>query len=415
VSIPPGTYGQRRLADGRVLLAHQISYSTTTEKLPPAPRIPRTVPIERLFTVSSNDTSYRVYVARDPEDPGLTLAAVPLTDVYDTLDRLLLVEGLLIGGVLLALAIVGHFVVRLGLRPLSRMEVTAGGIAGGELSRRVEQADPKTEVGRLGFALNRMLDRLEEAFAEREASEERLRRFLADASHELRTPLSSIRGYAELFRMGATDEQETGEAMRRIEEEARRMGVLVEDLLALARLDESPALRRHEVDVARMVRDAVADARATAPERTITVESPPSAAVRGDPNQLHQVVANLMRNALTHTPAGTPVEVSVADESDSVVVRVRDHGPGIPPGAEEYLFDRFWRAEKGRERGRGGAGLGLAIVSEIVAAHKGSIVVRNAGGGGAEFTLRLPAWPPGDATPGGADLQQNSEVAQTGT
>jgi two-component system OmpR family sensor kinase len=390
VSLPPGTFGQRRLPGGNVLRSVQIRYSSS-EELPSAPRIPADVPVERLFTVGSADTSYRVFVSRDPEDPGLTLAAVPLTDVNDALSRLLLVEGAVIGGVLLALAAGGFFVVRLGLRPLDRMEVTAEAIAGGDLSRRVSPANRKTEVGRLGLALNRMLDRLEEAFTAREASTERLRRFLADASHELRTPLASIRGYAELFRMGATDAGGTEEAMRRIEEEARRMGVLVEDLLILARLDEAPELRRQQVDVAKLARDAVADARATAPDRTISVDGPAKADVRGDPNQLHQVVANLMRNALSHTPGGTPIEVSVWREGDEVAVRVRDHGPGIPAGAGSRLFDRFWRAEKGRERGRGGAGLGLAIASEIVSAHGGRIHAENAPGGGARFTLHLPA------------------------
>ena len=183
------------------------------------------------------------------------------------------------------------------------MEVTAGEIAAGELSRRVSPATPKTEIGRLGLALNEMLVRLELAFAERRASEDRLRQFLADASHELRTPLASIRGYAELFRMGAArDEAGTEMAMRRIEDESTRMGVLVEDLLTLARLDETPELRRQRVDIALLARDAVLDAKATAPERSIELRSPPESFVSGDPHALRQVLANLMRNALVHTP-----------------------------------------------------------------------------------------------------------------
>jgi len=391
-NLPPGTYGQRMEADGKVLGHTLITYGQTA---PAAPKIPRHPPVGRLFTVDSVGTSglhYRAYVSRDPEDRGLTLVAVPLHEVEQTLTRLLIVEGLLIAGVLAALGVSAFFVVRLGLRPLDRMEVTAGAIAGGELSRRVSPATTKTEVGRLGLALNAMLDRLEQAFAKRTESEERLRRFLADASHELRTPLASIRGYAELFRMGATEDREgTEHAMRRIEEESERMGVLVEDLLTLARLDEEPEPRRERVDLAALASDAALDARATAPERSIDVTAPDEAIVLGDSHQLRQVLANLLRNALVHTPAGTPIEVSVAREGSDVVLSVRDHGPGIPAGAHESLFDRFWRAEAGRGRGKAGAGLGLAIAHDVVLAHHGTISAHDAPGGGALFLVRLPA------------------------
>ena len=393
VNLPPGTYGQRRDASGAVL-GHVVIRYSATEPARPAPAIPATVPLGRLFTVGSVGPSslhYRVYARRDPEDTGVTVAAVPLNDVEQTLSRLLLVEALVIGGVLLALGVTAFFVVRLGLRPLSRMEVTAGKIASGELSRRVSPATSRTEVGRLGLALNAMLDRLEQAFTERQASEDRLRQFLADASHELRTPLASIRGYAELFRMGAAGSREDTEiAMRRIEEESKRMGVLVEDLLTLARLDEAPDLRRQPVDLAKLARDAVKDAGATAPDRHISVLAPDIAMVAGDPHQLHQVVANLMRNALVHTPAGTPIEVAVHADGQAVSVSVRDHGPGLPTEARERLFDRFWRSEGGRERGRAGAGLGLAIVSEIVGAHHGHVAATDAPGGGAMFVVSLP-------------------------
>jgi two-component system OmpR family sensor kinase len=275
------------------------------------------------------------------------------------------------------------------------MEITAGEIAAGELSRRVSPADARTEVGRLGLALNAMLERLEQAFAQRKESEERLRQFLADASHELRTPLASIRGYAELFRMGAArDESETALAMRRIEDESKRMGTLVEDLLTLARLDEIPALRRESVDLAALARDAVDDAHVTAPERPIGLDAPGPAVVSGDPHQLRQVLANLMRNALVHTPAQTPIEVSVAQDRDTVTVSVRDHGAGLPAASPKRLFDRFWRAEGGRERGKAGAGLGLAIVGGVVEAHHGQISAANAPGGGAQFSVRLPKPPP---------------------
>jgi two-component system OmpR family sensor kinase len=240
-----------------------------------------------------------------------------------------------------------------------------------------------------------MLDRLEEAFAQRQASEDRLRRFLSDASHELRTPLAAIRGYAELYRMGATSEPEAVErAMRRIEDEAARMGVLVEDLLALARLDEERERVRRAVDVAELARNAVADARATAPDREIALDAEPGATVLADPDQLRQVLANLLRNAIVHTPAGTPVEVAVQRGGGDVRLRVRDHGPGLPGGDPAALFDRFWRAEGGRERGKAGAGLGLAIVAGIVAAHHGAVTAEDADGGGACFTVHLPAAAP---------------------
>jgi two-component system OmpR family sensor kinase len=394
-NLPPGTYGERKSSFGKSLGSTFFSFIETR---PPRPAIPAHVPIERLFTVGSTGSSglrYRVYVSHDPEDSGLTLVAVPLREVSQTLNRLLLVEGLVILGVLLALAVSASFVVRLGLRPLDRMEITAGQIAGGDLSHRVSPATSKTEVGRLGLALNAMLDRLEEAFAARTQSEERLRMFLADASHELRTPLASIRGYAELFRMGATEDQAgTKLAMRRIEEESKRMGVLVEDLLTLARLDETPELESEPVDISALAQDAVEDARATAPDRTIGLILEGPAIVHGDAHQLRQVLANLTRNALVHTPAGTPIEVAVEQDEEAATISVRDHGPGLPANAGESLFDRFWRAEGGRERGKAGAGLGLSIARSVVEAHHGQISAREAPGGGAVFIVRLPKSPP---------------------
>jgi two-component system OmpR family sensor kinase len=242
-----------------------------------------------------------------------------------------------------------------------------------------------------------MLARLEEAFAERRASEERLRRFLADASHELRTPLASIRGYAELFRIGAAREgPEMDKAMSRIEAESARMGVLVEDLLALARLDEVRDQRRERVDLAQLAGDAVDDAGAVAPDREITLSAngagagAGSAEIDGDPGQLRQVLSNLMRNALVHTPSGTPIEVLVAGGAHDVRIEVRDHGPGLPTGDSAELFERFWRADPGRERGRAGAGLGLSIVAAIVKAHGGRAEACDADGGGARFTVTLP-------------------------
>jgi two-component system OmpR family sensor kinase len=322
---------------------------------------------------------------------GTIVIAAPLTDIDEAMSRLLLQEALVIALILLLLGAVAWAVVRVGLLPLDRMGHTAGAIAGGDLSRRVESTDPRTEVGRLGIALNAMLDRLERAFSERQASEDRLRRFLADASHELRTPLASIRGYAELFRMGAAREpEEVAKAMRRIEDEAARMGVLVEDLLMLARLDEIAEAPHSEVRLDTLAGDAVDDARATAPERPIELVEDGEAVVMGDAHQLRQVLGNLLRNALVHTPAGTPIEVAVAVDGAAVRVAVRDHGPGLPSEDPDALFERFWRAEGGRERGKAGAGLGLAIVAAIVDAHEGEVGAANASGRGAVFTVRLP-------------------------
>jgi two-component system OmpR family sensor kinase len=376
------------------VLGHvDITYSES-EAVPPAPKLPAQVPLGKLLTVGSVGSSglrYRVFAKRDPEDTGITVAAVPLREVDQTLSRLLLVEGLVIGGVLLALGVSAYFVVRLGLRPLDRIEVTAGEIAAGQLSRRVSPADSRTEVGRLGLALNAMLDRLESAFAARTASEERLRQFLADASHELRTPLASIRGYAELHRIGATEDAAgTDVAMRRIEQESKRMGVLVEDLLTLARLDEEPQVRRQAVDLTTLARDAAQDARATAPDRQISLSAPDSAIVSGDAHQLRQVLANLLRNALVHTPTGTPIEISVVEDDEEVTIDVRDHGPGLPAKSNQNIFERFWRSERGRERGKAGAGLGLAIVHGVLDAHGGQITAENAPDGGARFRVRLP-------------------------
>ena len=385
---PAGTYGQRRSATGETLgeVTLPVGGGITAK-----PDLPRDVPLDRLFTVDGDDGRYRVLAERDRRGGGLLIAAVPMREADQQLDRLLLVEALVIGAVLLLLGIAGWVVVRIGLLPLDRMGHTAGRIAGGDLSHRVEATDPRTEVGRLGIALNGMLDRLEEAFSRRQASESRLRTFIADASHELRTPLASIRGYAELFRMGAVPEgPEQARAMRRIEDEAARMGVLVEDLLTLARLDEVADAPHAELDIAALAGDAVDDARATAPDREITLEADGGARVLGDAHQLRQVLGNLLRNALVHTPAGTPIEVSVEPRPDVVRLTVRDHGPGLPGDDPGALFERFWRAEGGRERGKGGAGLGLAIVAGIVDAHDGRVRAHNANGGGAAFVVELP-------------------------
>jgi two-component system, OmpR family, sensor kinase len=391
--LPVGTYGERRDASGRTVGSPVVfSYG---QDITADPKLPREIPTGRLFTVSGengDDNRYRVIAERAPFGSGTTVVAVPMTEVDQNLRRLLIVEALVIAGVLALLGLAAWAVVRVGLLPLDRMGHTAGAIAGGDLSHRVESTDPRTEVGRLGIALNAMLDRLERAFAARQESEDRLRQFIADASHELRTPLASIRGYAELFRMGAArSPEDTAKAMRRIEDEAARMGVLVEDLLTLARLDEIAAAPHTAVDLGRLVGDAIDDARATAPDRDIDSRVDGETAVRGDAHQLRQVLANLLRNALVHTPAGTAIEVSAARDGREVRLEVRDHGPGLPTDDPQEIFERFWRSEGGRERGRGGAGLGLAIVAGIVDAHGGRVEARNAPGGGASFVVHLRA------------------------
>jgi two-component system OmpR family sensor kinase len=399
--LPAGTYGEKRDADGNVIAGSGKVYAAG-QTVTAEPALPADMPIDRTITVpgqSGAGTRYRALAQRDPNDGTITVAAIPLRATDDNLDRLLLVEALVIGGVLVLLGIVSWIVVRVGLLPLDRMGHTAGAIAAGDLSHRVEDTDPRSEVGRLGIALNAMLDRLERAFREREASEDRLRRFLADASHELRTPLASIRGYAELFRMGAAREPaDVEKAMRRIEDEAARMGLLVEDLLMLARLDEVADAPYAEVDLAAVVRDAVDDGRATAPTRRITTRIAQDATVVGDTDQLRQVLGNLLRNAFVHTPDGTPIEVSLDRQNGDVRLEVRDHGPGLPTGDADALFERFWRSEGGRERGKGGAGLGLAIVAAIVDAHGGRVRATNADGGGASFVVTLPAASQGPPT-----------------
>src|SRR3954447_25805273 len=274
-NLPFGTYGEERTAAGKVVgspIVFRYGQNVTAD-----PDLPAKISVGKPFTVQGKDgdaKTYRVLAARDPGHTMLTVVAIPMGDVEQTLHRLLAVLALVIGAVLLVLGFAAWGVVGVGLLPLDRIGHTAGAIAGGDLSHRVERADPRTEVGRLGVAFNAMLDRLEEAFARRKASEDRLRAFLADASHELRTPLASIRGYAELFRMGAArDPADTEKAMRRIEHEAARMGVLVEDLLTLARLDEVADVPHTEVDVNQLARDAVDDARVTAPEREIALHT----------------------------------------------------------------------------------------------------------------------------------------------
>ena len=351
------------------------------------------------------DRRWRV-LAADRREGGVVVVAVPLDGVEDTA-RQLLVINTAVG--LLALAgsgVLAWWAVRRSLRPLVMVEATAQAIAAGDLSVRVPAGDPRTEVGSLAASFNAMVDRFETAWsaqqkseAQARASEERMRRFVADASHELRTPLTSIRGFAELFRQGAAEEPEQrARVMRRIEEESVRMGLLVEDLLLLARLDSARPLRREQVDLLAVAADVVHDA-ATVSATTHTIRLlPPIGAeppvVVGDPARLHQVVGNLVGNAVAHTPAGSTVEVRVSSRPGEVSVEVRDDGEGMAPDVAARVFERFYRADASRTRAgttSTGTGLGLSIVAALVAAHGGTVDVESVPGQGSAFTVRLPA------------------------
>ncbi|MDP9222624.1 MAG: HAMP domain-containing histidine kinase [Actinomycetota bacterium] len=320
------------------------------------------------------------------------IAAVSLKDMVSTVGHLLYLT-LLVGGIaLLALALVAAVVLTRSLRPLREIAATADAIASGDLSARAPPGRPRNEVGRVASALNRMLGENEAAFAQRDATEERLRRFLADASHELRTPLTSIRGYAEMFRRGASQHPEDLErAMSAIEQEAARMTVLVEDLLLLARLDDARPLERLPVALDDIAEAAIDAARAVEPDRSIQFEfAERPLSVVGDEARLRQVLDNLFANVRQHTPAGSPAFVGLRAEASDVVLTIEDSGPGVPESERELVFDRFVRPDSQRGRDNGGAGLGLAIARAIVNAHGGEISVRAARPHGSIFEVRLP-------------------------
>jgi two-component system, OmpR family, sensor kinase len=408
-NLTPGTYGQLRDGSGSILNTISFTYGQSDQ---PTPMLPDPLPgsstqtgsgdqtrggpggASTVFTVKSTSgpaPGFRVLVERVPSLDRVLVVAIPLTETRQTLDRLLGVEVFVSLAVLAILALASWFIVKRDLRPLETMAVTADSIAAGDLSRRVEPAEPRTEVGRLGLSLNTMLARIEEAFAERAATEDKLRRFLADASHELRTPLTSIRGYAEVFERGAKDDPEDlALAMRRIEEESKRMGVMVEELLVLARLGEEREPARAPVDLMGVVDDAVSDARAAVPGRAIELDAAERLEVIGDDAQLRQVVANLLGNALRHTPDDAAVRVRLALDGDSAVLEVADDGPGLEPDVAAKVFEPFYRADASRTRQTGGAGLGLAIVEAIVEAHGGDVTLRTTPGDGATFSVHLP-------------------------
>jgi two-component system OmpR family sensor kinase len=373
-----------------------------------APKLPGldTATAQRLagkpFTVAAQGAGHdwRVLVQPLPDGSGAVTVGVSLDDVDTTVSTLQTIDLEVGLSVLALLGVLGFLAVRSSLRRLVEVERTAEAIAAGDLGRRVPNADDRTEVGRLAGALNEMLAQIETAFAQRQASEaearaaaDRMRRFVADASHELRTPLTSIRGFAELHRMGAVpDRAAEDRVMSRIESEAKRMGLLVEDLLMLARLDQQRPLDRKPVDLSLLAADAVHDASTVAPSHHTRLELPeagPAPVVLGDEARLRQVLANLVGNAYSHTPPGTSVTVRVAVTCDSAVLEVADDGPGM--GAEDAarVFERFYRTDRSRARASGGTGLGLSIVASLVAAHGGTVSVSTSPDGGACFTVGL--------------------------
>lgn len=359
------------------------------------------------FTVGAREGSGRWQVLSLPAAQGNASVSVALPlDVDDATKRLALITLLIGTAVVVLAAVLGVVAVRGSLRPLADVEHTAVAIARGDLTARVPEGGQDTEVGRLTTALNGMLTRIEDSIRQRDASQDRMRRFVADASHELRTPLASIRGFAELHRQGAVPAEQVPATFSRIEGEARRLGVLVEDLLLLARLDEQRPLRRVPVDLASLVLDAGGDVRALDPTRPVRVAALDGGPVRpvpveGDPDRLRQVLTNLVGNAVRHTATGTPVDLAVGTVTVSggsaVVVEVRDHGQGVPDADKRRVFDRFARLDASRTRDTGGAGLGLSIVAAVVHGHGGEVSVLDTPGGGATFRVVLPAPEPAPA------------------
>ncbi|MGH9301294.1 MAG: sensor histidine kinase [Acidimicrobiales bacterium] len=406
--IPPDTYVEVLDASGTVLLRLPSGTRHTPD---PAPRLPAKLSVSPpsrgpggsgdltgsnpssfvTGAVGASGFEYRVQAVSVGNGSVILVVAASLQSENQTLHRLVIIEEVASGAVLLALFLMALWVVRLGLRPLDEMTEAAGAIAAGDLDRRVTRTEETTEVGRLGAAFNSMLVQIQDAFLRRDQSDARLRRFVADASHELRTPLTSIRGYAELFGRGAVSKpDELASAMSRIESEAARMSTLVDDLLLLARLDQGRPLRRDRVDLRAIASDALADAQASDHDRPLTLDVPPvPVVVIGDEDRLRQVLANLVSNALTHTPVATPVIIRVIPGAETVTLEVADQGPGLAPEAARLAFERFYRGDAAR--GRGGAGLGLSIVAAIAQSHGGQASVESVAGRGASFRVSLPS------------------------
>jgi two-component system OmpR family sensor kinase len=397
---PPGTVVQVRSLDGATVAA-TVARPALPGYAAPAPKLPATIRPPKdtagpeavsYFTVGSatDGGRYRVRASIEDGATGMLVVATSLEDVDSTLHRLLLIEALVTILVIGGIAALGLWVVRLGLRPLGEIEDTAAAIAAGDLSRRVERAEDRTEVGRLGLSLNAMLTQIETSFRAQEASERKLRRFVADASHELRTPLAAVRAYAELFERGASARPADLErSMSGITRESERMSVLVDDLLLLARLDDGRPLERVRVELDGVVGEAVETSQAVDPGRPIELRAE-HAVVVGDRVRLRQIVDNLLANVRAHTPAGTPVSVSLTRVNGSAEIAVSDSGPGLDNEHLEHVFERFYRADASRARASGGVGLGLAIVAAVAEAHGGSVSASSEPGHGATFRIALP-------------------------
>jgi two-component system OmpR family sensor kinase len=400
VGFPVNTVVELLALNGSVQLSCAVTVFGTTPNS--APVVPQSLhptgadqPANPITVAGTGNVHhYRLtYWSENSFNNQTVVLAIPIDDIPTTLAQLLQLELFISAAVVGATALLAWLIIRVGLRPLTRMGAVAGEIAAGDLSRRVEPATPRSEIGRLGLALNAMLSQIETAFGQSKASEQRLRRFIADASHELRTPLTSIRGYSEMLRRGAAESPADSDlARRRIEEESVRMSTLVDDMLLIARLDQGRPLEMKPVDLQAIARDAVDDARVVAPQReiTLTLNVPDPAYVEGDDVRLRQVLGNLVRNALVHTPSKTPIEVGVTTEDSVARMSVADHGPGLSAKEQERIFEPFFRADPSRSRDSGGAGLGLSIVTAVVAAHGGRVRVKETSGGGATFEVELP-------------------------
>jgi len=408
-----GSHFYVAVLDARGNVLHDNSRSATASRSPITPSI---------TPQWAQENSNRVFSLRAPD--GLEWRAVALPVVAsdgDTYSGTLLIASSTVGanqvmtrfiivftGFSLAVLLLGAALTRIlvtnTFAPLFEVERTALEISRGDFSKRILVASPHTEVGHLGQSLNVMLDHIDQSFKERTHTIDQMRRFIGDAGHELRTPLVSVRGYAELYRMGGLpDREHVGQAMERIEKEAIRMTSLVEDLLALARLDERRPLELASLPLNALAADAALDTSAQAVDRTVTVvEDPAAPVVVGDEHKVRQVMTNLIGNALRYSEEGTPIEIVVSSDVARGVAcfEIIDHGEGIPEQVRSKIFDRFWRADSSRNRETGGSGLGLSIVQSIIHAHDGSVTVSETPGGGATFRVELPLAKPNDEVSG---------------
>jgi two-component system, OmpR family, sensor kinase len=405
IYVPAGTQAvYRRVSDGRPIAKLPVPFDTR-----PAP-FPQDLDLDprgsSFVTLNGTDGGprFRLLAIATESGDGQLLIAIPLDSVDATLARLVVVEVFVFGTVLVALAAFGSLAVARSFRPLRRITATATEVArSGDLSQRVDVDDEGNEVGQLAAAFNTMVGRIEELVAEKDASEDRLRRFVGDASHELRTPLASIRAHSEMVRRGVvSNPDDLARVVQRIENESTRMTGLVDDLLQLARLDQRRPLHYAPVDLTLVAADAVTDARALSPEHrfALDIAGGNPVVVPGDEAQLRQVTTNLVANAIHHTPPGTSVKVRVAVHGDRAVLEVADDGPGMPTDQAGRVFERFYRADVSRSRATGGTGLGLSIVQAIAHAHGGTASAASSPGNGATFRIELPfARPPVPAEP----------------